>query len=95
MHKRNNINTGHSSSDIKVNDNSRFSQSNNAQSNTSVADYMNPHAQFFDPSKHKEGSGRGHSWSESKYSIEIEVPLTSLYEDNRRVTKADVEVDVR
>jgi len=105
MHNRNNINTGmihHSSSDIKVNDNSRFSQSNNAQSNTSVADYMNPHAQFFDPSKHKEdpsvrieGSGRGHSWSESKYSIEIEVPLTSLYEDNRRVTKADVEVDVR
>jgi hypothetical protein len=57
---------------------------------------------FFDPSKHKldeklrvEGTGAGHLWTESKYTIDVEVPLTASHREGRRVSKADIEVTIR
>jgi hypothetical protein len=59
-------------------------------------------AKVFDPTKHMldeklrvQGTGAGHLWTETKYALDVEIPLTALHSEGRRISKADLEVSIR
>jgi hypothetical protein len=79
-----------------------YKESVPAASDGSAAKKAGEEARFFDPSKHKldeklrvQGTGAGHMWTETKYTMDVEVPLTALHSEGRRVSKADLQVTIR